>query len=99
MFVTDSHVAIISSWTGTRTSPISRGIMRDRRSGQELFTSVEHGEVCPWLCRVDTEPYAVYRLYHAARLRWNSIERRRGPLEDSLIDDVTQWSMWSFATG
>ncbi|KAM5538277.1 hypothetical protein V8D89_008164 [Ganoderma adspersum] len=47
-------------------------------------------------------PRALYvrraRLYHAARLRWNSIERRRGPLEDSLIDDITQWSMWSFAT-
>ncbi|KAI0651592.1 hypothetical protein C8Q79DRAFT_934115 [Trametes meyenii] len=48
-------------------------------------------------------PRALYvrraRLYHAARLRWNSIERRRGPLEDLLIDDVTQWSMWTFATG
>ncbi|TBU39582.1 hypothetical protein BD309DRAFT_1022044 [Dichomitus squalens] len=47
-------------------------------------------------------PRALYvrraRLYNAARLRWNSIERRRGPLEDSLIDDVTQWSMWSFIT-
>ncbi|KAI1797633.1 hypothetical protein LXA43DRAFT_1126323 [Ganoderma leucocontextum] len=47
-------------------------------------------------------PRALYvrraRLYHAARLRWNSIERRRGPLEDRLIDDVTQWSMWTFAT-
>ncbi|KAI0639143.1 hypothetical protein C8Q77DRAFT_1152142 [Trametes polyzona] len=38
------------------------------------------------------------RLYHAARLRWNSIERRRGPLEDLLVDDVTQWSMWNYAT-
>ncbi|KAH9921997.1 uncharacterized protein BXZ73DRAFT_91690 [Epithele typhae] len=48
-------------------------------------------------------PRALYvrraRLYHAARLRWNSIERRRGMLEDSLIDDVTQWSMWHYATG
>ncbi|KAI0768547.1 hypothetical protein BD413DRAFT_614418 [Trametes elegans] len=38
------------------------------------------------------------RLYHAARLRWNSIERKRGRLEDLLIDDVTQWSMWNYAT-
>ncbi|KAL1951774.1 hypothetical protein VTO73DRAFT_923 [Trametes versicolor] len=47
-------------------------------------------------------PRALYvrraRLYHAARLRWNSIERRRSPLEDQLVDDVTQWSMWTFAT-
>ncbi|KAI0724287.1 hypothetical protein C8T65DRAFT_714470 [Cerioporus squamosus] len=47
-------------------------------------------------------PRALYvrraRLYHAARLRWNSIERRRGPLEDSLVDDVTQWSMWNYRT-
>ncbi|ESK98482.1 membrane protein [Moniliophthora roreri MCA 2997] len=46
-------------------------------------------------------PRAVYvrraRYYHAARLRWNSIERLRGPLEDSLIDDVTEWSMWHYA--
>ncbi|KAJ3917772.1 hypothetical protein F5877DRAFT_79643 [Lentinula edodes] len=46
-------------------------------------------------------PRAVYvrraRFYHSARLRWNSIDRLRGPLEDSLIDDVTQWSMWHYA--
>ncbi|KZT19390.1 hypothetical protein NEOLEDRAFT_1142177 [Neolentinus lepideus HHB14362 ss-1] len=47
-------------------------------------------------------PRAVFvrraRLYHSARLRWNSIERRRGPLEDVLIDDVLQWAMWNYAT-
>ncbi|KAJ3990413.1 hypothetical protein F5890DRAFT_1398687 [Lentinula detonsa] len=46
-------------------------------------------------------PRAVYvrraRFYHSARLRWNSIDRLRGPLENSLIDDVTQWSMWHYA--
>ncbi|EPQ60969.1 hypothetical protein GLOTRDRAFT_135553 [Gloeophyllum trabeum ATCC 11539] len=46
-------------------------------------------------------PRAVFvrraRLYHSARLRWNSIERRRGLLEDSLIDDVLQWAMWHYA--
>ncbi|KAJ3973169.1 hypothetical protein EV361DRAFT_980091 [Lentinula raphanica] len=46
-------------------------------------------------------PRAVYvrraRFYHSARLRWNSLDRLRGPLEDSLIDDVTQWCMWNYA--
>jgi hypothetical protein len=39
------------------------------------------------------------RLYHAARLRWNSIERRRTPADDQLIDDVTEWALWQYATG
>jgi proteasome activator subunit 4 len=39
-----------------------------------------------------------YSLYHAARLRWNSVERKRGPLEDQLIDEVTQWCLWHYAT-
>lgn len=39
------------------------------------------------------------RLYHAARLRWNSIERRRTPADDQLIDDVTEWALWHYATG
>ncbi|KAI0702460.1 hypothetical protein BC835DRAFT_1411015 [Cytidiella melzeri] len=38
------------------------------------------------------------RLYHAARLRWNSVERRRGVLENKLIDEVTEWCMWHYAT-
>lgn len=38
------------------------------------------------------------RLYHAARLRWNTVERRRGPLEDKLIDEVAQWCLWQYAT-
>ncbi|KAF8058272.1 hypothetical protein FPV67DRAFT_1786012 [Lyophyllum atratum] len=46
-------------------------------------------------------PRAVYvrraRFYHSARLHWNSIERRRGPLEDALIDDVVEWSLWNYA--
>ncbi|KAF8624763.1 hypothetical protein AX15_005657 [Amanita polypyramis BW_CC] len=45
-------------------------------------------------------PRAVYvrraRLYHSARLHWNGIERRRGPLEDALIDDVLEWSLWHY---
>ncbi|KDQ54765.1 hypothetical protein JAAARDRAFT_71570 [Jaapia argillacea MUCL 33604] len=47
-------------------------------------------------------PRAVFvrraRLYHSARLRWNSIERRRGRVEDDLIDDLVQWAMWNYAT-
>ncbi len=39
------------------------------------------------------------RLYHAARLRWNSIERRRTPDDDKLIDDVSEWALWHYATG
>ncbi len=39
------------------------------------------------------------RLYHAARLRWNTIERRRTLADDQLIDDVTEWALWHYATG
>ncbi|KAF9056646.1 hypothetical protein BJ165DRAFT_1522537 [Panaeolus papilionaceus] len=46
-------------------------------------------------------PRAVYirraRFYNSARLRWNSLERRRGETEDLLIDDLTEWSMWHYA--
>ncbi|KAF9036519.1 hypothetical protein BDZ89DRAFT_1100671 [Hymenopellis radicata] len=46
-------------------------------------------------------PRAVYvrraRYFHSGRLRWNSLERLRGPLEDSLIDDLVEWSMWHYA--
>jgi proteasome activator subunit 4 len=48
-------------------------------------------------------PRAVYvrraRLYHSARLRWNSIERRRTPLEEQLVDDLVEWSLWNYASG
>ncbi|CCM01642.1 uncharacterized protein FIBRA_03703 [Fibroporia radiculosa] len=36
------------------------------------------------------------KFYHSARLRWNSIERRRTALEDKLIDDLTEWAMWHY---
>ncbi len=29
-------------------------------------------------------------------MRWNAIERYRGPLEDSLIDDLVEWSIWHY---
>ncbi|KAF5374850.1 hypothetical protein D9758_000077 [Tetrapyrgos nigripes] len=45
-------------------------------------------------------PRAVYirraRFYHSARLRWNSLDRIRGPLEDKIIDEVASWSMWHY---
>ncbi len=39
------------------------------------------------------------RYYHAARMKWNALERKRGELEDQLIDDLARWSTWSYATG
>ncbi|KAJ6627245.1 hypothetical protein B0H10DRAFT_1941394 [Mycena sp. CBHHK59/15] len=42
--------------------------------------------------------YTSGRYYHSARLHWNSIERLRGPLEDLLIDDLVDWSLWNYAT-
>ena len=39
------------------------------------------------------------RLHHTARLHWNSVERVRNLLEDQLIDEVTEWSLWHYATG
>lgn len=27
------------------------------------------------------------------------MERKRGPLEDNLIDEVVQWCLWNYATG
>ncbi|KAG8908485.1 hypothetical protein FRB99_005843 [Tulasnella sp. 403] len=38
------------------------------------------------------------RLYHAARMRWNALERTRTALEDAIIDDLIQWSLWQYAT-
>ncbi|KAF8971515.1 hypothetical protein BDZ97DRAFT_1913988 [Flammula alnicola] len=35
-------------------------------------------------------------VYNSARLHWNSIERKRGPTEDKLIDDLVEWSMWHY---
>ncbi|TFK30307.1 hypothetical protein FA15DRAFT_662249 [Coprinopsis marcescibilis] len=47
-------------------------------------------------------PRAIYvrraRFYNAARLRWNSVERKRGPVEDNLIDDIVEWSMWHYSS-
>lgn len=37
------------------------------------------------------------RYYHSVRLHWNSMDRIRTPLDDSLIDDLVEWSMWHYA--
>jgi proteasome activator subunit 4 len=48
-------------------------------------------------------PRALYvrraRLYHSARLRYNSVDRRRTELEEQLVDDLLDWSLWHYATG
>ncbi|KAF8649879.1 hypothetical protein AX16_005641 [Volvariella volvacea WC 439] len=36
------------------------------------------------------------RYIHSARVRWNSIERFRGPLQDKLVDELVQWCMWHY---
>ncbi|KAF9073805.1 armadillo-type protein [Rhodocollybia butyracea] len=68
-------------------------------ANEEQYTSTKN--VARLYAQQREWPRAVYvrraRFYHSARLRWNSIDRVRGPLEDSLIDDVTQWSMWHYA--
>ncbi|KAI0274846.1 hypothetical protein BC834DRAFT_814888 [Gloeopeniophorella convolvens] len=66
------------------------------RYGSELSYARQYTKQKVW-------PRAVFirraRLYHAARLRWNSIERKRTESEDQLVDDVTEWSLWHYATG
>ena len=76
------------------------GNIRSRRRGQERSLYDAHGEHRIWL---STPLYISYvspkRLYHAARLRWNSIERKRTLADDQLIDDVAEWALWQYATG
>ncbi|RDB28522.1 Proteasome activator complex subunit 4 [Hypsizygus marmoreus] len=85
---------------GVRTYMLEYGDSRDSydindeqyRSEKSVARQYAHQKV--W-------PRAVYvrraRYYHAARLHWNCIERRRRPLEDALIDDVVEWSLWHYA--
>ncbi|KAI0001825.1 hypothetical protein BJV77DRAFT_16959 [Russula vinacea] len=65
------------------------------RYGSELNYARQYPKQKTW-------PRAVFirraRLYHAARLRWNSIERKRTLAEDQLIDDVAEWALWQYAT-
>ncbi|EMD41658.1 hypothetical protein CERSUDRAFT_110231 [Gelatoporia subvermispora B] len=70
-------------------------IVQSDRYNSEITMAMHYAGQKVW-------PRAVYvrraRFYHSARLRWNSIERRRGELEDSLVDDITGWAMWHYAT-
>jgi len=68
-----------------------------RKFGQELFTFVEPGSIAPLMIIEALLIGYIISFYHSARLRWNSIERLRGPLEDRLIDDLVEWSMWQYA--
>ncbi|KAI0076264.1 hypothetical protein K474DRAFT_1757648 [Panus rudis PR-1116 ss-1] len=86
---------------GIRTYMLEYGDSRDSfylqldRYNNELDITRQYAGQKEW-------PRAVWvrraRLYHAARLHWNSVERKRGPLENQLIDDVTEWCLWNYAT-
>lgn len=74
------------------------GNIRSRKRGQGRSLYDAHGEH-----RIRSRLAISYvppkRLYHAARLRWNSIERKRTLADDQLIDDVAEWALWQYATG
>ncbi|KAG8927366.1 hypothetical protein FRC02_008249 [Tulasnella sp. 418] len=84
-----------------RTYLFEYGDSRDDHSSQrdryveEISLSRQYAKQKMW-------PRAIFvrraRLYHAARLHWNSLERYKGPLEDAIIDDMMEWSMWHYAT-
>ncbi|KAF9535513.1 hypothetical protein CPB83DRAFT_841889 [Crepidotus variabilis] len=82
-----------------RTYMMEYGDSRDSYYvNEEQFTSEKN--VARQYAGQKVWPRAVYirraRWYNAARLRWNSIERKRGPIEDHLIDDLVEWSMWHY---
>lgn len=87
------------SWSGTGQNWIMHDNIQSKRCGRERFLYAAHGECI----RISSSPWIRYvpskRLYHAARLRWNSIERKRTLAEDQLIDDVAEWALWQYATG
>lgn len=70
--------------------------MRIRRFGLEPFISAEQGSCENYIFYRIDNPH-MFRLYHSARLHWNSLERARGEIEDALIDDTTEWAMWHYA--
>jgi len=71
------------SFVANRTQYDSEINMARQYAGQKVWPRSVH------VCRA--------RFYHSARLRWNSAERWRGPLEDLLIDDIIEWSLWNYA--
>lgn len=91
---------LVSSATDINTHPRGTRLVNtlSRKFGRELSTSVEPGETLRWLLGRPNLSADMYSYYQSARLRWNSMERLRGPLEDSLVDDLVEWSMWHYAT-
>jgi len=71
------------------------GCTSDRRRGPGQFMLEKLGESNPYIAS-NTSSNAVNRYYASTRLRWNSIERCRGTLEDNLIDDLVEWSIWHY---
>src|ERR1700677_2226358 len=91
---TEIRPAIMSSWTVTGLSSATPDNIQSRRSGQERFLYGARGEfIAAYFVCLHRRMF-FKRLYHAARLRWNSIERRRTPDDDKLIDDVAEWALW-----
>ncbi|KAK2462050.1 hypothetical protein APHAL10511_006513 [Amanita phalloides] len=82
-----------------RTYLLEYGDSRDRYNVNEEQYKTEKN-VTRLYAHQKVWPRAVYirraRFYHSARLHWNSIERQRGPLEDDLIEDVVEWSLWQY---
>lgn len=76
----------------TRASPASMGV---KKYGPEPSTFAVPGLYFPFVKPICTDWQTRY--YNTARLRWNCIERKRGEIEDQLIDDLVEWSMWQYA--
>ncbi len=66
-----------------------------RRNGLDPCTFGEPGQ-SHLPCKLIDILFLLRSLYNAGRLHWNSIERNRGPIEDNLIDDLVEWSMWHY---
>lgn len=69
--------------------------MRARRFGLDPCTFAGPGQLHR-PCKPDDIWLVLRSLYNAGRLHWNSIERNRGPIEDNLIDDLVEWSIWHY---
>lgn len=86
---------VLASTQQTLTYVLYRFFVNGNQYTSEMNVARQYAKQKQW-------PRAIFvrraRYYHAARLRWNSMERLRGPIEDNLIDDVAEWSMWHYAT-
>ncbi|KAJ7275353.1 hypothetical protein B0H12DRAFT_1086888 [Mycena haematopus] len=86
---------------GIRTYMLEYGDSKDGYyTNEKKYTSEKN--VARHFAKQKVWPRAVWvrraRFFHSSRLRWNSIERLRGPLQDLLIDDLVEWSLWHYAT-